>query len=143
MGKIVVTIHPNGSLETILKDQVFDTRVFGDRQIERLSEVLPTDDGRSFYVRWLQGPLSETGPLVGFNARECAPGYYSNRCIACWDNGETLYFASYEAAVEYEVMAVNDLRKRGHSFATAEQPKQDIDLAAFVLSSPFLQEPAQ
>jgi hypothetical protein len=90
MGKLVVAIHPDGSVETLLKDKVFDTRVFGDRKIERVSEVLPTEDGQQFFIRWL------LGPHAGF-------------CVG--------HFDTYEDAVDQEVTTVNDLRRQGYSFA--------------------------
>jgi hypothetical protein len=91
MGKLVVTIRPGGEVETLLKDKIFDTRVLGDRKIERVSEILPTDDGQWFYIRWLQGPSA--------------------------GQTEMAIFRDYEDAVEYEVSTVNDLRLQGYSFA--------------------------
>lgn len=91
---LVVTCHPDGGVETLLKDQVFDTRdVFGvsQRKIERISEIVPTDDGMRFQVRWLKGP--DAG-LV-----------------------EDDTFETYEEAVAFEVEAVNHLRLCGNSFA--------------------------
>lgn len=90
MGQLVVTIRPNGEIETLLKDKVFDTRVFGSRKIERLSEVIPNEDGHLFFVWWLRGPMrgSRVGP-----------------------------FESYEDAVDYEVATVNIQRKQGYSFS--------------------------
>lgn len=90
MSKLVVTIRPGGEVETLLKDRVFDTRVLGDRKIERLSEILPSQDGQWFYIRWLQGPSA--GQV------------------------EMALFRDYEEAVEYEVKTVNDLRLQGYSF---------------------------
>jgi hypothetical protein len=97
MTAIVVTCHADGSVETVLKDQVFDVRqVFGvtSRKIDRISEILPTDDGMHFYVRWLRGPRV---------------GHYSAR------------FPTYEAAVTAEVEAINADRLHGHSFRGANQ----------------------
>lgn len=94
MTEIVVSCRPDGGIETVLKDQLFDTReVFGvtSRKIDRISEILPTDDGMRFYVRWLRGPLAGTR------------------------SDET--FASYEAAVTAEVNAINAMRLNGVSFA--------------------------
>lgn len=91
---IVVSCHPDGTVETVLKDQLFDTReVFGvtSRKINRISEILPTEDGMRFYIRWLRGPLAGT------------------------TSQDT--FASYETAVEAEVKAINAMRLSGTSFA--------------------------
>lgn len=94
MTDIVVSCRPDGSVETVLKDKLFDTReVYGvtSRKINRISEILPTEDGMRFYIRWLRGPLAGT-------------------------TGEAT-FESYEAAVEAEVAAINELRLAGTSFA--------------------------
>jgi len=94
MTEIVVSCRPDGTVETVLKDQAFDTReVFGvtSRKINRISEILPTDDGMRFFIRWLRGPLAGT------------------------TSDKT--FASYEAAVEAEVASINALRLEGVSFA--------------------------
>lgn len=94
MTEIVVSCRPDGTVETVLKDQLFDTReVFGvtSRQIDRISEILPSEDGMRFYIRWLRGPLAGT------------------------HSDET--FASYEAAVTAEVEAINAMRLTGVSFA--------------------------
>lgn len=90
MGKLVITIRPGGEVETLLKDKIFDTRVYGDRKIERLSEILPSADGQWFYIRWLKGPSAGQAELE--------------------------MFRDYEEAVEYEVKLVNDLRRQGYSF---------------------------
>lgn len=93
MDKLVVTIHPDGSVETLLKDKLFDTRVFGaERKIERLSEVVPNEDGHLFFVKWLKGPMAGT-------------------CVGP--------FESYEDGVDYEVATVNMQRQQGYSFAEA------------------------
>lgn len=94
-GTIVVSCFGDGSVETLLKDGVFDTRaVFGatSRKVERVSEILPTGDGMRFFIRWLRGPLAGT------------------------DGAET--FPTYEAAVEAEVAAINAARLAGISFAS-------------------------
>ncbi len=90
---IVITCHPDGSLETVLKDSVFDTRaVFGieARKIDRISEILPTSDGMRFFIRWLRGPEAGT------------------------DSAET--FPSYEGAVTAEVAQINAARLAGASY---------------------------
>lgn len=94
MTTIVVSCRPDGSVETVLKDQLFDTReVFGvtSRKIDRISEILPTDDGMRFYIKWLRGPHAGT------------------------DSTET--YASYEGAVSAEVDAINAARLAGASFS--------------------------
>lgn len=96
MATIVVSCRPDGSVETVLKDQMFDTReVFGvsSRKIDRISEILPTDDGMNFYIKWLRGPSA------GTNSAETYP--------------------SYEAAVTAEVDAINAARLAGASFSAA------------------------
>ena len=89
MSQLVIAIHPDGSVETLLKDKVFDSRIFGNRKIERISEILPIDNGQKFYISWLRGPL--------------AAQFYG-------------LFDSYEEAVEYEISTVNNLRKQGYRF---------------------------
>lgn len=90
MSKIVIAIKPDGSVEHLLKDRLFDSRFLGARQIERLSEVLPNEDGQLFFVKWLRGPMAgmRTGP-----------------------------FETYDDAVDYEVATVNMQRRNGYSFA--------------------------
>lgn len=91
---IVVSCRPDGSVETVLKDQFFDTReVFGvtSRKIDRISEILPTEDGMRFFIKWLRGPRAGT------------------------ISAET--YPSYEAAVTAEVNAINAMRLDGASFA--------------------------
>lgn len=94
MTTIVVSCHQDGSVETVLKDQLFDTReVFSatSRQIERISEILPTDDGMRFYIKWLRGPMTGQRSIDDF--------------------------ADYETAVMAEVERINNCRLTGHSFA--------------------------
>lgn len=108
MHKLVVTCYPNGSVETLLKDKVLDTRMLSNtRKIERISEILPTDDGQEFYVRWLKGPLLGHKNHLGICSRNS---------ISVWSDGEPKYFHSYESAVNYEIDTVNTLRLDGHSF---------------------------
>jgi hypothetical protein len=116
-NRLVITIHPDGAVETLLKDKVFDSRVLGDRRIERLSEVLPTDDGQKFFVRWLLGPLAASNEVKVGNL-----AWFANNGIACWPDGETVYSNSYEEAVELEVAYVNAMRKAGISFAGVQEP---------------------
>lgn len=116
MPNLVVTCHPDGSVETLLKDKVLDTRMFGEtRRIERVSEILPTDDGQMFYVRWLKGPLigSREYDLGGCKSHMV---HRTNRSVSCWEDGETIFFDSYEAGVEFEIATVNAFRLAGHSF---------------------------
>ena len=94
-SQLVIVIRPDGSIESLLKDKIFDTRIFGDRKIERLSEVLPTEDGQKFFIRWLQGP--DAGSCIG-------------------------HFDTYEEAVDYEVNTVNAKRLQGHSYTLANSP---------------------
>ena len=91
---IVISCHQDGSVETVLKDGVFDTRaVFAvsSRKVNRISEIIPTDDGMRFFIRWLRGPFSGT------------------------DSAET--FETYESAVTAEVEAINTARLAGFSFS--------------------------
>jgi len=97
MRQLVVTFHPNGTVETLLKDTVLDTRIFGRREIKRVSEVLPTDDGEEFFIRWLRGPKAGE--------------------VERHEDGTTAFFHTYEAAVDQEIAAVNAMRLAGHSFA--------------------------
>jgi hypothetical protein len=116
MPKLVIAFHADGTVETLLKDKVFDTRVLGDRQIERLSEVLPTDDGQKFFIRWLKGPLAAIGrPKIPPQA-QAANGFFSYGGFHCHYTGQVEYFDTYEEAVECEVSTVNALRLLGHSF---------------------------
>lgn len=119
MPNLVVTCHPDGRVETLLKDKVLDTRILGDsRRIERVSEILPTDDGQKFFIRWLRGPLcDDLGQVqLAFNAMNQAYALFSNRSIMCEHDGETCYYDSYEEAVEWEVRYVNVMRVAGYSF---------------------------
>ena len=97
MTTIVVSCRQDGTVETVLKDQIFDVReVFGvsSRKIDRISEIVPTEDGMRFYIKWLRGPRA--GNI----------------------SAET--FASYEEAVTAEVQAINDDRLDGASFGGVE-----------------------
>jgi len=103
MPQLVITCHANGSVETLLKDKVIDTRIFGRRHIERLTEIrhfemadLPDAD-QKFYVKWLKGPN--------------APDTLND------DSGNTRMFDTYEQAVAAEIAAVNAMRLKGVSFA--------------------------
>lgn len=115
MPQLVITCHPDGSVETLLKDKVFDSRKLADsRKVERLSEVLPTEDGQHFFIRWLKGPLVGNScitlnnkPVSSLNSISVSEG------SGFW---EKQLFDSYEQAVEYEVYTVNALRLKGHTF---------------------------
>lgn len=93
--RLVISFLPDGTLETVLKDSAFDTRsVFGaeHRQIDRISEIIPTPDGMRFFIRWLRGPRA------GLDSAE--------------------EYASYEAAVAAEVATINaDRLFSGATFA--------------------------
>lgn len=114
MPQLVITCHPDGSIETLLKDRVFDTRKFGDqRRIERLSEIFPSADGSFFMVRWFKGPL------IGVKEILLPDGefLYSLASISGDREGHPLIFDTYEDGVDFEVATVNRLRLAGHSFA--------------------------
>lgn len=114
MPRLVITFHHDGSVETLLKDKVFDTRVFGGRKIERVSEILPTDDGQLFFVKWLRGPLANASVEV---PTVCSSVVRANHGISCYYNGDTIFFETYEEAVDHEIACVNELRLSGYSFA--------------------------
>jgi hypothetical protein len=121
-NKIVIAIDKDGRIETLLKDSVFDTRVFSDtRKIERLSEVIPTDDGQQFFIRWLKGPRSlKCLCMLTRPANQLAqePGFKGAADLGyeVTEEGQTMYFDTYEEAVAHEVATVNELRLQGHSF---------------------------
>jgi hypothetical protein len=91
MKHMVISYLADGSVEHILKDSFFKPgNDEQPRRIERLSEILPTDDGRGFYVHWLMGPLA------GIT--------------------EIMQYESYEEAVEHEIACVNSMRLCGYTF---------------------------
>lgn len=94
MNRLVVTCHPNGSLQTTLKDKVFNTAKFGKREIERVSQIRFNSITQRFVIEWLKGPR-----------KGCTE--------AGWDKEG---FETYDEAVEFEVDQINIMRLIGHSF---------------------------
>lgn len=114
---LVLDFRADGSVECLLKDKVFDTRFLSDtRKIERVSEIVPTDDGQKFFIRWLLGPLVKANETLGRSAEGRSIRFYSSHGLSCEPNGETLYFDTYEDAVAEEIRTVNALRLAGISF---------------------------
>jgi hypothetical protein len=112
--ELVVTVHANGSLETLLKDGVFDTRQFGDRKIERVSVIEHDESTQHFYIKWLKGPYA--GMCHTFAMATKLLGASEWRHITT--GGQTIAsFETYDDAVEHEIACVNALRLAGHSFA--------------------------
>jgi hypothetical protein len=112
MPQLVITVHENGSLETLLKDKVLDTRIFGDRRIERITIIEHDEYRQKFFIHWLKGPMVGTKrvPIGGGSV------LHSYSSVACWDDYSVLFFDTYDDAVRHEVDSVNALRVNGYSF---------------------------
>ncbi len=113
MQKLVMTFHANGTMET-LRSKVFDPRILGNAEVERISSIEFSSDHQQFYVKWLKGPLSNEA--AGERPGAQGGNLFSNDAVACDETGEWLLFDTYEAGVEYEIAAVNHMRLRGASF---------------------------
>lgn len=98
MNRLVITCHADGSVETLLKGSVFDTRQLGERKIERITIIEWSTTYQLFYIKWLKGP--KAGEVEGWTPNSVAK-----------------FFETYEEAVSYEVEQVNKMRLEGVSFA--------------------------
>lgn len=110
MSKIVVTCHPNGSVETLLTS-VLDTRKLGHRQIDRITIIEFDEVGQDFHIQWLKGPYAGHAhdTVMDCNILKNSPlPRPSQRAIMVFD--------TYEEAVAHEIECVNALRLQGISF---------------------------
>jgi thiaminase len=127
MKNMVITYGEDGSVEHLLKDAFFKPGEEGqDRQIERISEILPTSNGQEFFIKFLMGPwkgqnFGEIFEATLFSGCD-AVRYYEELVeqnaqfsYRCW--GTTYFFPDYDTAVKWEIAIVNELRRRGVTFA--------------------------
>lgn len=95
MKQMVINFEQDGSVQHTLKDSFFDTRFLGGRRaVERMSEILFCDESQKFYIQF-----DKEGPFHGYIPRN--------------NDGSKMLFDTYEAAVEYEVETINNLRLQG------------------------------
>jgi hypothetical protein len=113
MEKMVVSCLPDGSVQHLLKDSFLDPFPGQPREIKRLTEVLPTTDGRHFYISWLLGPFAGKKHSNGIAHLILS---YASRNEAPPMNPDTMLFDSYEEAVAHEIECVNSLRLKGITF---------------------------
>lgn len=120
MVKQVITISPEGVISGLQmkKGKGIDLRQFGDApKIERATEVLPTDDGKRWFVKIL------TGPMAGWEITAddmCSVADQLDKI--CINGGYTfadeypdarVEFDDYDDAVRAEVAVLNEARLHG------------------------------
>jgi hypothetical protein len=114
MREMVITITPEGKVEHILKDSFFDTRFFGHRKIERLSEVAFSPEFQKFFIKWLKGPFKNQ--IHTTYQQTIIEGIVPDADEWSIEDGEIYLFDTYEEAVQREIELVNQMRLQGESF---------------------------
>lgn len=109
MGQLVIRVGTDGSLHTLLKDTVLDTSKFGDRKIDRITLIEFDEDEQKFFIKWLRGPYRPFTHTQGMARETLASDKYRL-------SADTIFFDTYEKAVEHEVECVNALRLEGERF---------------------------
>lgn len=98
MHELVIQIDKTGAINTLLKDNVFDTSLLnGKRNIERVSIIEFNKFCQKFYVRFLSDQLITQNGSQYLLDKDCY----------------VRFFGTYELAVEAEVNFINMLRKSG------------------------------
>lgn len=126
MRRMVITYGADGSVEHLLKDSFLKPGEDNQRRsIRRVSEILPTDSGRSFFIKFLMGPWKDehfgekhesiifTGDSKAYYAELQEGGVEYKYYV--W-LGSTYTFPDYDTAVKWEIAIVNELRRRGVTF---------------------------
>ena len=94
----VISLKADGSMHHTLKDTLLNTGSFGVRKIQRMTEILFHESKQLFYIAWKD--FNSTVGLVWKNK----------------DFTDTLWFATYDEAVEFEIATVNKLRLAGWNY---------------------------
>lgn len=107
MTQYVYSFTPDGAVHGLLNDKVLDTRIFGERSVERITLIEHHNGNQKFYIRWLKGPWAG---CVHVAAIERDILYISQQAFG------VVQFDTYEEAVQHEIKCVNELRRRGVDF---------------------------
>lgn len=98
MKQMVLSVFPGGGCQHLLKDGFFKPPVHGRREIKRVSEILFCSTVQKFYIRFLADKLTALWP----------DGVYT-------EDGQPMYFSSYEDAVEKEIVVIQQEKLQGSS----------------------------
>lgn len=102
MNNITVAVASNGELQYTLQEQHFSTDfIIGHRSIKRMTEILFSENHQKFYIRLLEPKL------IAFN--------HNTDTIYDKNTKEYALFPTYKAAVDYEIIFVDNYRKLGGS----------------------------
>lgn len=112
MPQLVVKVYPDGGLQTLLKDKVFDTSKFGARDIKRITLIEFDKGSQKFYIVWLRGPHRGDFHTDSIHCQIFEKSHDPRMASV-----DALLFDTYEDAVDHEIKCVNALRLKGVSFA--------------------------
>lgn len=111
MGQLVVNFREDGTVETLLKDSSFDTRMFGGaREIARITIIEFDPLVQRFYIQWLKGPYANC-----IHDDRMDEDILGDGRIFLPEDTYAL-FDTYDEAVAHEIKCVNALRLKGIHF---------------------------
>lgn len=135
MRRMVISYAVDGTVEHILKDSFFKPGEANQpRLIKRVSEVKPSPDGRTFYIKFKMGKwrdkyFSAKLDMELFNGEiKLEQTFYNElkaqgvefafeeRPLHWAKTGKVYHFPDYETAVKWEIAIVNELRRQGYTF---------------------------
>jgi hypothetical protein len=120
----VISIGPDGSMSGLQhkRNSGVDMRAFGKTQIARASEIQWSDTHQAWMVVIQDAPslehlkgLALTGDMIDeAGMRSIMEGFVKDdKALPITGDGGALLFVDYEDGVEFEVMFLNTMRKRG------------------------------
>jgi hypothetical protein len=114
MSEIAMSFDPDGSIE-FTRNKNLDTFFGGAGRMRRVTDIQKIEQGSWFYIKWLMGPYNGKSHTLDHHVE-----VFGDKAVV-WDchvdnNTRTLMFFTYEVAVQYEILCLNQMREHGVTF---------------------------
>lgn len=110
--KQVISIAPDGSVSGLQrKGQWFDLRTLGKAKIDRVSDILWSEEKQAWFVKFLN--LTCGGSVLNLLTYQNYYDAYFGDEPNLKEPSEVLYFKEYEDAVKVEIQVLDYLKMKG------------------------------